>query len=85
MRAHFGSRELKNPLGTSNFGFKTLQDAEPEGAMEEAASAAMEGMELKDEDEDEVKVSVNAAGAKSTGATGKFRKKDKKKKKKKNF
>ena len=91
VRNHFSDRELLNPLGTSTFGFRTLGDAEPEGDMEEAASAAFEGMNIKkeektsDDDNEEVKESVNAAGAKTSGAAGKFRKKDKKKKKKKNF
>ncbi len=82
VRSRFGSRKLANPLGFSEFGYKTADEAEPEAQngeeMEEDASEALESMAISKAGPAE---NVGSGG----GAAGKFKKKDKKKKKKKQF
>ena len=83
VRSRFGNRKLSNPLGTSVFGFETLNDAEPDANTMEVntpdeASNALESMSLE-------KVQKPQKEKPSGGAAGKFKKKDKKKKKNKNF
>ncbi len=73
VRARFADRQLKNPLGGSEFGFSTLGEAEQVDL--DAAQEAMEAMTTE-----EKAVTTNGGGA-----AGKFRKNEKKKKKRKNF
>eukprot|EP00095_Tigriopus_kingsejongensis_P005197 maker-scaffold321_size207582-snap-gene-1.33 protein:Tk05197 transcript:maker-scaffold321_size207582-snap-gene-1.33-mRNA-1 annotation:"periodic tryptophan protein 1 homolog" len=75
VRNRFGDRKLRNPLGVSEFGYPTLNEAEPDTAMD--ASQAMEAMAIEP---DEIAVIQPAP---TGGAVGKFKKQKEKKKKKK--
>jgi len=77
VRQRFGSRKLLNPLKTSEFGYSTANEAEPNEMETDAAAEVFETMSL------EAKPSESKPA--SGGAAAKFKKKDKKKKKKKPF
>ncbi|TRY73816.1 hypothetical protein TCAL_02578 [Tigriopus californicus] len=83
VRHRFGERKLTNPLKTSNFGYSTINEAEPDPSPEttvdaEMASDALEAMALETES-----ITVIQPPVVSGGAVGKFKKKEKKKNKKK--
>lgn len=85
VRHRFGDRKLMNPLKASDFGYSTLNEAEPDQSEEaavvdtEMASDALEAMALETTES----ITVIQPPSVSGGAVGKFKKKEKKKNKKK--
>lgn len=92
VKQRFGSRLLQNPLKTSDFGFATLDDAEPTEDMEtEAAADNLQSMSLQSDGPVSGPVVIephHPVNKSSGGAASKFskqKKEEKKAKKKKNM
>ena len=85
VRRRFGNRKLVNPLGYSDFGFATANEAEPTEAANGSANGGAEAKMEVVEEALETMALAKPASSVGGGAAGKFRKKEKKKKKNKNF